>query len=187
MRDEILEDEFPGPWPYDAEVVDREDPEGLHRVKVCIPGEIDESYWMFPVGGNGMGGPKQGSHRVPPIGASVLVFFVCGDRENGRYLAGNWGEDEVPDDDAVTSDGDNVVYMDKRLKVEVDSRESTTGVRVSDLATGVGVVVDIDAANRTVGITGQLGVVITSSGSIAITGGTVTINGRKVAPGSNPL
>ena len=51
---------FPGPWPYEGTILRRDDPEGLGRVIAEIPGEIDETDWLFPVGQ-----PKAGVSLIP--------------------------------------------------------------------------------------------------------------------------
>lgn len=185
--DRFLDWEFPGPWPYEASVVRRDDPMGLGRITFTIPGEVDESDWTLPVGMPAAGGYRHGALTVPPVDAVVLVFFILGDRENPRYLSGNHGEDEVPEGTAVTDDGDNVVWEDERLRVEVDSRLLTCGVRVHDRATKLAVQLELDMVTRQVSIASDIGVSITSKGKVTIAGSTVTINGRPVSPVGKPI
>ena len=76
------------PWP--GVVVDVEDPEGLHRVKVQIPALVDESPWAFPRTAGG-GSPQFGGHIVPPVGSIVVVEFLGADPEKPIYSGGSWG------------------------------------------------------------------------------------------------
>lgn len=184
-----LEYEFPGPYPYEGRVVDRNDPNEMGGVRFIIPGEIDvpSKVWAYPIGLPAAGGADHGLLLAPPEGADVLLWFIGGDRENVRYLCGHYGRDEVPQGTAVTSDGDNVVWRDKRLQIEVDSRATTTGVRITDKATGAAVKLDVDAASRQVEVSGLIGVLIKSTGLVRIEGGQVLIQGRVVLPSGEPI
>ena len=61
---------------YIGEVVDRDDPEGLGRVRLRIPGLVDPaSSWAFPLGTVGGGSDRRGFFSVPEKGAEVGVLF----------------------------------------------------------------------------------------------------------------
>jgi hypothetical protein len=65
------------------------DPHKLGRVTLYIPGITSkESGWALPVGMPGSGKSTQGSYRVPPVGAVVLVGFILGDIDFPFYIAG---------------------------------------------------------------------------------------------------
>ena len=187
MSDRTLDWEFPNPWPYEGIVIRRDDPFGLGRVTANIPGEIDETAWLLPMGNPGAGAQDHGAIIVPPIGADILIQYVQGDAENGRYTPAHHGTGEAPTGTAITADGDNIVWRDKRVQIEVDSRTATYGVRVTDKATGLGVSLDLDMAGRQVKIHTALGVEIISTGLVKIVGGTVLINGRPVSPVGPPI
>src|SRR5690242_7993094 len=73
-------------------VVDRADPLKLGRVRVRIPGLIqDASAWAFPLGTLGGGSDRRGFFAVPEDGAEVGVLFHEGDVDRPWYLAGHWG------------------------------------------------------------------------------------------------
>ena len=73
----------------EGEIVNRDDPEGRCRVKVRIPGLIDtESAWASPGGG---GAAQFGKNSVPPLGATVDVYFIHGDIERPKYMLGDHG------------------------------------------------------------------------------------------------
>ena len=180
--------EFPYGQPYEGIVVKRDDPLGIGRVRVQIPGEVEpESGWVLPVGAWFGGADKRGAIAPPPMGALVLVFFVGGDPENPRYLAGSWGEGEAPTGHEVTADGDAKIIQGERVRVELDDRGPTAGLRVTDRATGAGVVLEVDLVTRQVLISGVLGVSLSSAGAVRIDGATVTINGRPVAASGQPI
>lgn len=77
--------------PWEGIVVRNDDPEGLHRAKVRIPGFIDETRWAFPLTSGG-GSAQRGGHLAPAVGSIVVVWFMGGDVERPRYKAAGWGK-----------------------------------------------------------------------------------------------
>jgi hypothetical protein len=194
MTDRALDYEFPSPWPYEAVVTSRDDPYGLGRVKAVIDGEADETEWLWPAGNPGAGARVYGGLITPPLGADIVVTFINAQRENGRFVCGNFGKGELPPGTHIASDaewrageGDNVVWQNRRTKIEVDDRSASTGIRISDLATGLGINLDLNSTTRTVTVTGQLGLILRSSGLIDIRGSTLLLNGRPVSPVGPPI
>jgi phage baseplate assembly protein gpV len=180
---------FPDKQPYEGVVVDRSDPRELGRVRVRIDGHW-EPYgpWCFVVGEKFGGADGLGNSSSPPIGADVLVFFVNGNAENPRVLAGHFGLNETPDKAALTDDGDNKVFQDERVCIEVDAREGTYGVRVTDRESDGGVVsVEVDMASGQVGVDTALGIVLSSSATVRINAPLVKINDRLVLPRGKPI
>lgn len=190
-----VEREFPGPYWYLGTVIDRDDPEGLCRIRAQVGGETADTGWAHPLG-LAMGNKRGGGPRVPDKGAPVVVLWMGGDI-NGQvvyipgWLFANW----VPTGHVINEDGgDNFVWQNDKLRIEVDTRDTTAGLRVTNLdetsgtdTAGTDVAVDVDLATRQVGISAALGIKITSVGAIEITGGSVAINGRPVAPGGKPI
>jgi len=195
MTDRSLDYDFPSPWPYEGVIISRDDPYGLGRVKATIEGEVNETEWLWPAAQPGAGAKDYGALIVPPLGADILIFFVSAQRENGRYVPNNYGKDELPEGTHIASDaewrageGDNIVWRNRKTKIEIDDRSASTGIRIADIATGLGVSVDLNMTTRTATITGQLGLTLTSSGVVNILGtGGVTINGRPVSPVGGPI
>lgn len=75
-------------------VINRDDPERLGRVKVVVPGIIEnESAWAIPQGG---GAKRYGSISVPPLGAAVYVEFVNRDIDRPSYRPGWYGKPVDP-------------------------------------------------------------------------------------------
>lgn len=79
-----------GIWP--GTVVDRNDPLKLGRIKVSVPGILeDDSAWALPRAG---GAPQFGCVNVPPIGADVFVQFLGGRIEKPIWEPGPHGLEE---------------------------------------------------------------------------------------------
>jgi hypothetical protein len=78
---------------YEGEVTQRNDPEGLGRVKILLPGLIEPETpdWVWPIGSPGGGSAQKGSCDPPAQGATVAVFFKHGEPEHPRYIPGPWG------------------------------------------------------------------------------------------------
>ncbi len=76
---------------YHGTVIDRTDPLKLGRVRIAIPGVVDESAWAFPAATGGGGSAGRGFFVVPELHADVMVMFVLGDPDRPVYLSGHWG------------------------------------------------------------------------------------------------
>ncbi|HEU4405503.1 MAG TPA: phage baseplate assembly protein V, partial [Polyangiaceae bacterium] len=64
---------------YIGYVTDRDDPERLGRVRLCIPGVLEpHSAWAWPLGTGGGGSKDCGFFAVPEVGAEVGVLFNQG-------------------------------------------------------------------------------------------------------------
>lgn len=75
-----------------AKVTDANDPNGLNRVRVEIPGKIIASPhapWFAPFRLAPFGaGAQFGTYGTPPVGAEVIVYLQDGDVNLGFYVAG---------------------------------------------------------------------------------------------------
>jgi phage baseplate assembly protein gpV len=184
--------DFPNHQPYEGKIVSRDDPQNLGRVRVMIDGYW-EPYgpWCAVVGGK-----SGGEHAsTPPIGSDVLVFFVNGNAENARVLAGHLGVGEVPNSASVASDaqsklgnGDTKVIEDERVRITIDASSVLSyGVRIEDKSTGGQIAsLDVDMSSGQVGLDSLVGVSVKSKATVRIEAPLVTINGRPVA-GSGPI
>ena len=81
-------DDFPMMGMHLGEVIDNVDPKGIGRVRLHIPGILDESPWYRPLGTGHGYIPQRGVYNIPHVGAFVAVWFHLGEIENGYYLAG---------------------------------------------------------------------------------------------------
>lgn len=104
-----------GVWP--GIIVDNADPEKRGRIRVSIPGLIDdESNWALPRAG---GAGQFGASSVPPLGADVYVTFLSGriDQplwEPGPHGAGEAFDEHIPPDIHVFGIGPFRLQVDNR-------------------------------------------------------------------------
>ncbi len=71
-------------------VVDREDPDGLCRIRASIPGLMERTPWARPRGG---GAKNRGKADVPPIGSDVYIQFLNDDPRMPVYDPADYGID----------------------------------------------------------------------------------------------
>lgn len=171
-----------------GEVVKNDDPEGLGRVRVRIPGLIEPySAWAWPMGLGG-GQKDRGLFLPPAERAEVAVWFKEGDVDHPWYLTANWGRGEVPE--PARSAGGQAhrvkVLETETWKIVLDDRPGADSLLyIVNKTTGD----KIEFDGQTAGITveGKAAVVIKAIGVVNIEGGQVVINGRVVAPIPDPI
>lgn len=170
---------------YPAVVADDEDPEGLHRVRVTIPGLVDPSAWAWPITAGG-GSAQRGGHVVPAKGADVIVWFLGGDVERPVYAGGWWGKpdagDESPADvTAVTDLKERRLVQSMqigRVKITFDERPGKEQFFVEDTVSGD--VIQLDLVTMGIRIEATAALILKSAGLVQIEGAQVTINDRPV-------
>lgn len=178
---------------YIGEVVDREDPESLGRVRVRVPGLVDPaSAWAFPLGTVGGGSDRRGFFSVPEKGAEVGVLFHQGDIDHPFYLCGHWGKPggtaEVPEParDLPKEDAPNVrAFETGRFLLVFDDRAGKEAFLVKDKKSGDQI--EFDGAAMGITIKATAGLVLRADGLVNIEGAAVQINGRLVLPGPKPI
>lgn len=175
---------------YIGVVVDNVDPEKLGRVRVRIPGIIDQaSAWAHPLGWPGAGASKRGAFRPLPKGSEVGVFFHQGDIDHPFYIAGFPGRGEGPEeaDDSTPEEATKVQVMHEgeRYRFVVDERPGKFQFQLRDKKTGDEVA--FDGVKLGIHIKGTSAVSIESAGSVDISGLAVTINGRQVTKNGKPI
>lgn len=83
---------------YVGSVVAINDPLSLCRVRVRIPGLIDESRWAMPIGLSL--GEQAGDWAIPEVGSNVVVWFLQGSVDHPYYAYGPHaapsGQSEAP-------------------------------------------------------------------------------------------
>lgn len=151
------------PFIYEGTVVDRNDPDKLGRVKFMIPGLIEPSSpWAFPAGTLGGGAKDTGSFAIPADGAEVYVFFVAGDMEEPRYLAGHWGEtddgNEVPEE-AQKDPPDNRVIATPGFRIEMDESDGEKKLKLTSKSSGD--FIEIDAEEDTITVQASTSIIAT--------------------------
>lgn len=178
---------------YIGEVVDREDPESLGRVRVRIPGLVEpSSNWAFPLGTLGGGNDRRGFFAVPEKGSEVGVLFHQGDVDHPYYLAGHWGKPdgkaEVPEPvrDLSKEEAPKVrAFETERFLLVFDDRGGKEALVIKDKKSGDQVEFDGAAMGITVKATSAL--LLKADGLVSIEGASVQINGRLVLPGPKPI
>lgn len=173
---------------YHGVVTANADPYKLGRVRVRIPGMIDDqSGWAFPLGlarGNGVG-----FFSVPQVGAEVGVWFKHGDEDHPFYVPGWWLLEQQPDTiKGLSADEapDVHVIETKSWALVLDDRAGRQNLLIKSKALDTDLI-ELDGVTHGVTIKGTVGVNIESLGAIRIQGTAVTINGRAVAPVTKPI
>lgn len=174
---------------YIGHVTQREDPQQLGRVRVCVPGVLEpESAWAWPLGTVGGGSKDQGFFAVPEVGAEVAVFFCQGDADAPHYLAAHWGKpngtSEVPSE-AQKTPPDARVFATKTFRIEIDETPASCKLRLKNVETGDAITLDAD--DHTITIDATTAVTIRALGAVAIEAARVTIAGRVVRPCPDPI
>lgn len=178
-------------------VIDNADPEGLYRVKLQIPGIIEETDWAWPFGGPGGGSKGRGGWVVPDVGALVLVMFVGGDVEHPVYTGGWWGTDdgkgggpEMPTEaQAVPIAGVyqvQTIFEGKNLKIWVDERDGKEQLGIQDKNDDT-TFLQINFTNGVITFSGSTGIIIKSDGIVQIEGSQVTVAGKQALPNGVPF
>ena len=174
---------------YVGYVTHRQDPEGLGRVRVCIPGVVEpHSTWAWPLGTSGGGFKDRGFFAVPEEGAEVAVFFNQGDIDAPYYLSANWGkpdgESEVPEE-AQKDPPDNRVIATPTFRIELDESKDARKLKLTNRKTGDYLL--FDAEENSITLEGTTAITIKAVGAISLEATQVTIAGRVVRPIADPI
>lgn len=187
------DDEVRYPGLYMGEVVDREDPEGLGRVRVRVAGLVEPaSAWAFPLGTVGGGSDRRGFFSVPERGAEVGVLFHQGDVDHPYYLCGHWGkpdgENEVPEPVRGLSKEEAPkvrAFETGRFLLVFDDRAGKEALVIKDKTSGDQI--EFDGAGMGITIKATSALILKADGLVSIEGAAVQINGRVVLPGEKPI
>lgn len=170
-------------------VTNRDDPEGLGRVQVCIPGLIEpHSEWAWPLGTCGGGSKDRGFFAVPEVGAEAGILFNRGDLQAPFWLAGHWGRpggvSEVPEE-AQRTPPDNRVIATETFRIELDESKGSRKLKLTNRKTDAYLV--FDAEDNTITLQGTTAITIRSVGAISLEAAQITIGGRIVRPVAEPI
>lgn len=187
---------------YEGIVFDRADPTLSGRVRVTIPGLMDNpaTAWAYPIGSPGGGSKGSGMKWIPKVGAMVVVWFKLGDPDKPRYLCGSWGSrtkdgNETPGDGKKTTQNiatgatttevlspadaaDVHTFETNDFRVYVDERQGKRGLILQHKLTLD--FIEYDGESYGWIIKGTSGLVIDVDGLIDIKGAQVQIQGRMV-------
>lgn len=174
---------------YVGYVTHRQDPEGLGRVRVCIPGVLEpHSNWAWPLGTSGGGFKDRGFFAVPEEGAEVAVFFNQGDVDAPHFLPAHWGkpdgESEVPEE-AQKDPPDNRVIATPTFRIELDESKDARKLKLTNRKTGDYLL--FDAEENSITLEGTTAITIKAVGAISLEATQVTIAGRVVRPVADPI
>jgi len=182
---------------YMGSVVDRNDPNGDGRVRVKIPGLIDDkSAWARP---KGMGYTLWGMIRVPPQDADVYVQFINGELDQPVYEpadAGTRGPDGEREMFKEFEDPDVIVAGFGPFRLVIDLREDEeAGVkptcRLKQIATVNGEETDVawfQLGENSAQIYADSAVQAKAGAMLDLdSDGDVQVKRRKVMPSSKPL
>lgn len=180
-------------------VVDDQDPRGLGRVKICIPGYYPDSGgpWAWPVGG---GGNVDGSWNPPKPGSMVVVFFRGGDPQYPIYFRAHHPQGKEPQvvqdakAEAVAEDIPEVSTQIRALEtrdweIVIDERPTRRllRVRAKDVGStdpdGTSLMVELDREAGVLALSAPAGIALNTLGRISINGILVDIQGRQVTAG----
>jgi hypothetical protein len=164
-------------------VTHRDDPEGLGRVRVCIPGLIEpHSEWAWPLGTVGGGAKDCGFHAVPVLGAEVAVWFRAARPEAPHFLSAHagkpGGQSELPEE--AHGQPDNRVLSTPSFRIELDETPGKRKLKLTSKKTGDHLL--FDAEDNTVTLSATTALLIHAVGAIEIDAPQVTIRGRIVRP-----
>lgn len=174
---------------YLGYVTQRDDPEQLGRVRVCIPGVLEpESAWAWPLGTSGGGSKNRGLFAVPEQGAEVAVFFHQGNVDAPHYLSAHWGKpggaSEVPEE-AQRPSPDNRVLSTETFRVELDETAGSRKLRLTNKKTGDHLL--FDAEQNTITLEATTALTLRALGALTLDAMQITIGGRVVRPIADPI
>lgn len=189
-------------------VVDNKDPSGCGRCHVRVPvlGEPYVSRWLIPAGWPGAGAPKQGSWYPTALHSQVGVLFEQGNpNAGGVFIPLHYGQEKGVNQapghtEAMRSGypGENaennttVLWEDEYIAAYIDFQpDGQAGEerrfviedkkRFSRIELNVKDGVNKDTVSITIESDSSLS--IAARGNLAIAGGSVFIQGRRVIPG----
>jgi len=177
-------------------VVDRDDPEGLGRIKVSIAGLIDEeSNWALPRSSGSVRDAqgnvtRWGAVHIPPVGADVFIQFVMGDIDHPVWEPGPFGLNE---NFVEHEDPDVSVWGVGPFRLVVDNRDDIQTATFKVVKTISGSEESIcellfNAKTNSVRLYATSALQLEAGGVLDIdSAGAVQVKGRKVTPVNRPI
>lgn len=160
---------------YVGKVVDNADPLELGRVRAKVPGTFEPSTdWLIPLFFGGSEADRGGG-TTPRVDGLVLIILAEGNLGKGYYL--------TPNRNAYSKDGETVlVWGNVSVAIIEDTDPSGGAVRIEDGAN----LIEIQKATGSV-VVESPNVVRVEATSITLRAPDLTLNGRRVLPGSEPI
>lgn len=167
---------------YHGVVTARNDPLKIGRVRVSVPGLVDESDWAFPLSlARGRG---RGFFDVPEVGAEVGVWWLAGDTDRAFYVPGHFvapgGEGQGPTavqaGDVSADDAPDIhVWETGEHVVLLDGRSGVAAFEVRDKSTGDGfryergsMTLELSATTKVRVVAGDQTLELDASGSVSL-------------------
>lgn len=174
--------------PQAGVVVDRDDPRGLGRIRVRVPG-VQEPHgpWALPLGTLGAG-PGIGAWWIPETGTEVVILFKNGNPDFPYYLTSNWTVGSVPGealDEEGKGDPRVRVLATPTYAIVLDERPESAGLKLLHRTSGD--VVEYDNLARQWSIIATASIALRSLGQVDISAPIITLNGRTVLPTGDPI
>lgn len=158
-----------------GQVVRRDDPSGLGRIKWTVPGLVEPaSPWAIPIGM--VAQKEEGAWDIPAKGENVACGLLGGDPKKPYWIAGPWAAGEAPFN-SVEKKG--LRFFDFVVQFEDDA------ATLEDLDTGMKV--ELKRSTQKVSIYAAAAIDIESLGLVRILATGCEIMGRPVVPGKEPI
>ncbi|MBZ5553744.1 MAG: phage baseplate assembly protein V [Acidobacteriia bacterium] len=145
-----------------AIVLDNKDPQGMGRVKVRLPGLLDDDSGLWARIATLMAGKDRGTFFLPETDDEVLVAFEHGDVSRPYILGALWnGKDTPPDTNA---DGKNNLRFIKSRSghlIRLDDSDGKEKIEIIDKSGNNSIT--IDTANKTITITSAQDITLDAS------------------------
>jgi phage baseplate assembly protein gpV len=159
---------------FEGVVIDNNDPDNLGRVKVQIPELLqftpDQIPWTYPEHGL--------NTIVPPVGKSVVVYFLNGDSAHPIYRGGT-SERKDTRLKEYKSPSTVVLYADENILLSWNRLEKTFSLKTNDNE------IKIDGENNII-ITGENEITINAP-HVTVTGGRFEVDGTVTPEGRGAL
>lgn len=159
-------------WLFLAEVVRNDDPLGIGRIKVLVPGLLaPESQWAMPIGM--MLGIKNGIFWVPEVGSNACVFLLQGHPNHPYYLPGPYGKpggtSDAPEQ-APEGSVDHMVIRWRDFHMTLNGTKDSERFTIEDLGSGTKIEIDRASGDYIRTIEGNETVEVAKDKSVTVEG-----------------
>ena len=181
---------------YWGKVLNNNDALYSGRINATIPGLLERSGWLRPVGWPGSGSAQEGVYWPPRIGATVLIGFIQGDVDEGVYWGGTPGDpDGVPDAPTAATNAEGgpgharnvrVLASTPTFEIYIQDDDVARHFRIRSKTTGD--TIEMNDVDHTITLQATTAINIISTGAVDIRGGIVQIQGRRyIGVGNAPV
>lgn len=174
-------------------VTNVEDPLGIGRVQLVVPGILDQpGPWAPMIGTAGGGAPQVGMFAVPPVGADVAVWFHRGDPQRPYYQGGHYGKtdaggEEVPTDVKAAKLEDRHKIFSIERGPWIFTLDETATPKAQLRHKKLDMLIDVDGKRGVIEIIGEAALILKSNGMVEIDAPNVRICKRDVLRNGKPV